>query len=127
MSDKTKAGELLEMLEKLTSESDNDEEEEKYDEKHIDNLQKTYKSLLIKYEYKPGQLIKWKKGLRNRALPKENQPAIVIEALKEVLIENERDTGSTYYREPLDIILGLIDSTGHMITFHYDSRRFEPY
>lgn len=50
-----------------------------------------------------------------------------MEVLEEALIQNEQDTGSTYFRERLDIVLGFINRDGILITFHYDSGRFEPY
>jgi hypothetical protein len=127
MSDNEKQEKLIAMLEKLVSKSDDDLTEDTYDEKHIANLRKTYESLFEKHDFKKGQLVKWKKGLRNRRLPKENQPAIVMEVLGEALIQNEQDMGSTYFREPLDIVISLMDKDGTLITFHYDSRRFEPY
>jgi len=64
---------------------------------------------------------------RNGCLKRKNQPAVVMEVLEQTLIQSEQDTGSTYFREPLNIALGLIDRDGILISFHYDSRRFEPY
>ncbi|MDM8557835.1 hypothetical protein [Candidatus Parabeggiatoa sp. HSG14] len=127
MSDKEKQDKLIAMLEKLASESDDDTTEDNYDENHVANLQKTYESFLEKHNFKKGQLVKWKKGLCNRPLPMENQPAIVMEILENKLLQSEQETASTYFREPLDIVLGLIDRDGTLITFHYDSGRFEPY
>ena len=40
----------------------------------------------------------------------------------------EKDDASTpYYREPLDVVLGLTDEDGDFLCFHFDSRRFEPF
>jgi hypothetical protein len=45
--------------------------------------------------------------------------------------DGEDDSGSTYFREPLDLVLGHIwDSDpgrGELMVFHYDSRRFQPW
>ena len=73
------------------------------------------------------QLVKWKRGLRNRVIPRDGEPAIVVELLKEAIMDSERDPGSSYFREPLDIVLGVIDPDGDFAVFHYDRRRFEPW
>jgi len=36
------------------------------------------------------------------------------------------DSGSPYFREPLDIVLGFLNGDGDFITYHFDSRRFAP-
>jgi hypothetical protein len=70
--------------------------------------------------------VKWKENLKNRKLPYQNQPAIVVEILAQPITNNQEESGSTYFGETLDIILGiLVDDT--FLTFYYDRRRFEPY
>jgi hypothetical protein len=99
-----------------------------YTEEDVNNLKKINELFLKKHDFEKDQIVKWKKGLKNRRLPTENQPAIVVDILHPPLLSNEEETGSTYFREPLDIILGFInESDGSFIVFHYDSRRFEPY
>jgi len=107
--------------------------------KSLDNIPKVYteddlndleqRNLLFSktHVFAKNQLVKWKKGLKNRKLPKENQPAVVIDVLSPPLI-SEAESGTPYFREPLDILLGFIDERdGDFLVFHYDSRRFEPY
>ncbi len=53
---------------------------------------------------------------------KENQLCKVIQVLK----EDTRDSGSPYYREPLDLVLALLDDNSDLVLYHYDKRRFEP-
>jgi hypothetical protein len=99
-----------------------------YTVEDINGLKELNELFLKKYDFKKGQIVKWKKNLKNRRLPTENQPAIVVDILYPPLLSNEEETGNTYFREPLDIILGFInESDGAFIVFHYDSRRFEPY
>lgn len=76
-------------------------------------------------KFNTGDVVKWKKGLKNKKYPKEEQLAIVIQELEEPVIQGERDSGTPYFREPLDLILGVLDQEGDLMLFHYDKRRFE--
>jgi hypothetical protein len=98
-----------------------------YGEADGQKLQTAYDGFFQTHTFQPRQLVKWKSGLKNKMLPKEGQPAIVLEVLEETLDQVERDPGSPYFREPLDIVLGVIDEDGDFMTFHFDKRRFEPY
>ena len=98
-----------------------------YGEADGQKLQAAYDGFFQTHTFQLRQLVKWKSGLKNKMLPKEGQPAIVLEVLEETLDQVERDPGSPYFREPLDIVLGVIDEDGDFMTFHFDKRRFEPY
>jgi len=74
-------------------------------------------------DFKPGDLVMWKQGLRNRYFPAEGAPAIVV-GLAPGAVSEVRDPGSAQYREPLDIQLGILDADGDFIAFYYDRRRF---
>jgi len=99
----------------------------------IDNPHEEFYTLKQKVEtflapspkFKTGDVVKWKKGLKNKKYPKEEQFSIVIQELEEPIIQSERDSGTPYFREPLDLILGVLDQTGDLMLFHYDKRRFE--
>lgn len=77
------------------------------------------------YEFKPNDIVKWKANLKNKTIPDYGEPAIVLEVLREPVFD-EKETGSTYFREPLNIILGIL-AEGELISFHYDSRKFQPF
>lgn len=79
----------------------------------------------IENNFKEGQLVTWKKGLKNRRYPKYDEPAIVIEVLTQPVFSDESESGSRYFREPLDIILGVMIDNDFEI-FHYDKRRLIP-
>jgi len=99
-----------------------------YSENDVNELKQRNESFLEKYNFEKKQILKWKKGLKNRTLPMENQPVIVVDILNPPLLSTEKESGSTYFHEPLDIILGFIDEKhDDFIVFHYDSQRFEPY
>lgn len=103
-----------------------DKKEKNYDENYIEMLKDRCELFLRKDNFKKGDLVKWKSGLKNRKLPHENQPAIIVDILEKPVYGNY-DAGSPYFQEPLDIVLGLIDEDNEFIVFYYDKRRFERY
>ncbi len=102
-------------------------EKESYGEEYTTQLQTAFNNFLKKDAFQVGQLVKWKKNLKNRQLPYISQPAIVVEILNEPVISNEEESGSPYFRENLDIILGILVDDEKFFTFYYDSKRFEAY
>lgn len=105
----------------------NEKEESNYGEEYIAQLKSVCKSFIKKESLEVGQIVKWKEHLKNRKLPRKNQPAIVIAILDKPVISTDDESGSPYFLETLDIILGIIVENGTFLTFYYDSRRFEPY
>lgn len=75
----------------------------------------------------PGALAMWKPGLKNRRFPAYGQPVIVVERLSAPIFDKAMESGSPYYREPLDIVLGIAWRNGDFLVFHFDGRRFQPY
>lgn len=75
----------------------------------------------------PGMLAQWKPGMKNRTSPDYDAPMMVVEVLEQPIIDTTFDSGSIYFRERLDIILGFLDAEDEFCMLHYDSRRFEPY
>ena len=90
-------------------------------------LIRAFESMMIKYTFKPNQFVRWKQGLKNKALPEYNQPAMVWEILPKARFDNPKThaAGSPYFSEPLDIVLAVMDEDESLL-LHYDSRRFEP-
>lgn len=82
-----------------------------------------HKTLQEKNSFQPGDIVYWKDGMKNRKFPESGEPAIVVEVLSETLYSAEDETGSQYFREPLDIVLG-IHRENTFLCYHYDSRRF---
>jgi hypothetical protein len=124
---------LGKLLQSLHGQDLNDEENDmlegdgNYGEEYIAKLQSACSNLLKKESFQVGQLVKWKENLKNRRLPHKNQPAIVVDILDEPIISNEEESGSPYFQENLDIVLGILVEDDIFFTFHYDSRRFEAY
>ncbi len=85
--------------------------------------------LLEEHVFQPGQMVQWKKGMRNRLHPAYGEPVVVVEMLDPPVYEagSEKSGGSAYFHEPLTLIAGMFVDKGDFICFHYDHRRFEPY
>jgi hypothetical protein len=122
------SAELLKTFREAFREEDTDSEEEKnYGEEYIAQLQSACKNFLRKESFEVGQILKWKENLKNKKFPHKNQPAIVVAILDEPVISTDDESGSPYFLETLDIILGIVDDDSTFLTFYYDSRRFEAY
>lgn len=89
-------------------------------------LRELYSRFAETYDFHLGDLVQWKDGLKNKRLPAYRQPAIVVETL-DVPVRDPKDAGSAYFREPLDFVLGVVDTDGDFLLFHFDKRRFEPF
>lgn len=94
-----------------------------------EKMLKTFYDKLIdsRIDFREGDIVEWKTGLKNKRYPDYGMPAIVVELLGEPLYDNTRDSGSSYFREPLDCVLGLFGDDGDFVTFYFDSRRFRKY
>jgi len=76
--------------------------------------------------FRPGQIVQWKPGMKNRAIPVYGEPAIVMEVLNPPVFDSSKELdGSNLYREPLSLVLGIQAADRDFLTFHYDARRFE--
>lgn len=112
-----------------SKDSDSDEESRKKPKKKSTFNEKDLAAAFFKLDSKetfvPGDLVKFKTGMQNKKQPAEC--GIVIEVLAEPIFGDTKETGSPMYREPLDIIIGVILNDGDFCTFHLDSRRLTHY
>jgi hypothetical protein len=93
-----------------------------------EELQERLQQLQKNSTFTQGELVEWKPGLRNKNRPAYGEPAVIVEKLSEPIFSLTDESGSAYFREPLDLIAGVIDtSDGHFDLYHYDSRRFQPF
>ena len=89
-------------------------------------LPSIYKVFCKEYKFEEGQLVEWKEGLKNKVRPRLKEPAIVIKILKCPEIDTEKDSGTPYFKEPLDMIIGVIEENEkNLLFFHVDKRRFK--
>lgn len=94
-------------------------------------LAERQQAMLQRHRFKPGDIVVWKPGLSNRRYPREGKPAVVMEVLETPVFDCERESGSPYFREPLDLVLGVYAEEEGMpsmfLSWHFDSRRFQPW
>ena len=94
-------------------------------------LRARFESLQRRHQFKPGDLVSWKPGLCNRRVPRYGRPAVVIEVLHDPVRDDTRDSADAYFREPLDVVLGVFIEQGRhrgdFITWYFDSRRLQPW
>jgi hypothetical protein len=119
---KTDLGNLIDTLKKIEAYSKG-KNKEISNNADIDTLMELYKNFVQKEKFQPGDLITWKKGLKNRKYPTQNNVAVVIEQLEIANIDGDSSSGSPTFREPLDLVAGVISEDGSFLTFYYDSRR----
>jgi len=89
-----------------------------------DQLKQRFLALQKKTVFQPGDIVRWKEGLSNRKLPGVDQMAVVTRIPESPILASE-DSGSQYFNEPLDIVVGLFVGSGEFCEYHQDSRRFE--
>lgn len=94
-------------------------------------LSERYEAMQVCHKFKVGDIVTWKPRLSNRRYPKNGMPAVVMEVLETSVFERVRDSGSPYFREPLDVVLGMFAEEegvpSMFLTWHFDSRRFQPW
>lgn len=91
----------------------------------IQRLRNMYARFTAPSDFSEGDIVVWKEGLKNRRMPNYGQRAIVVSRLEEPVFDGNTESGSAYFREPLDLILGFFDGDDDFVIFHFDSRRFE--
>lgn len=113
---------------KLEAMFNDDNELEVVSAESIARLKKVGNEFLKPGNFAPGDLVEWKPGCKNKRMPPEGIPAIVVEVIDPPIRDTEeQNAGSAYFREPLDLACGWIDSDGDFMVFHFDSRRFRLY
>jgi hypothetical protein len=91
-----------------------------------DRVRAIYDSYTQHHEFRPGQMVEWKPGLRNKRLPDYGQPAVVQDVLAEPVINTADPADSPYFRERLGLILGVLDGDGDLMFLPFDASRFQP-
>ncbi|MGA2967338.1 MAG: hypothetical protein ABSD64_14095 [Terriglobales bacterium] len=95
--------------------------------KRVEQLRNLFGSLNRSVDFRPGDIVKWKPGLKNKTRPQYGEPVIVAEVLPEPQIDPKMEASTAYFREPLTLVLGIMDEDDDFVLFHYDGRRFELY
>ena len=94
-------------------------------------LRERFEGLTHSHSLRPGDVVSWKPGLRNRRWPSYGKPAIVVETFATPVYDGETNSGSPSFREPLDVALGVFvedgEHRGDFLVWHVDSRRLQPF
>lgn len=73
-----------------------------------------------------GNLVRQKPACACYDLPSDNGLAIVVEVLPEPILGNEGNSSSNFFRERMDVVVGVwVARKGQFVLFYVDSRRFE--
>lgn len=99
------------------------------------DLLEAYAAFNTEPNYQPGDLIRWKAGMRNRKFPEYLEPVVCLCVGPHCVEENPRtyseDDGSPYVAERKDLIFGTVRNQGQygdsLLQFHCDARRFTKY
>jgi|SRR5215471_19873062 len=92
-----------------------------------ETLTNYYTALNQRHQFAPGGFVRWKLGLKNKRRPEYGTPVVVMEVLPEAVLDLRAESDSRYFREPLDLVIGMLDTDGEFLVYHVDSRRFEQY
>jgi len=125
--------EVKEKLLEVFSEDELDEDEYYSIERQgeiVAILNNLHKMITDSQGFKIGDIVQWKQSLRNKKRPYQHEPAIVVEILDPPIFDKTQDSGSPYFREPLDMIIGIADhsekdDTISLLLFHVDKKRFQ--
>ncbi len=99
-------------------------------EEAIEHLRVLYERLTNGREQalRPGMLAVWKPGLKNRRFPHYGEPVVVVALLDTPTVNPDHESGSPYFHEPLDLLLGVVRGDDReFLVYHADRRRFQPY
>ena len=89
-------------------------------------LLEMYKSYYYDSGLEPGDLVCWKKGLKDRKTPNYDEPAVLVEIIRGQR-EKKEDAGSLYFMSPIEARVGVVDKDGDFITWFVDLNRLERY
>jgi len=94
--------------------------------KAIRTISDRFKAYQSPYNFKVGDIVKWKSGMRNRRFPAPDGVAIVTKIYPAPIYDPTfKESGSPNFHDPMTVVLGIIDEDGDFAELHYDGNRFE--
>ena len=76
-------------------------------------------------DFEEGDIVVWKDSLKNKSFPQYGQPAIVLNILEEPFFNDKQTPENHIFKEPHDLLLGIIMDNNEYLTLYFDSRRFK--
>ena len=78
------------------------------------------------HDFRKGQFVVWKAGLKNRKFPEYGEPCIVTNVLPAPVFDpSESSAGRPYFLEPLTLVIGVFHEDD-FVEYRMDGRRLEP-
>ena len=105
----------------MQEEANRDAEIKKRTPEELKEMQALY---VKEYDFKPGDIVCWKKDMKDAKFPAEGEPVVVLDVKPGQITEG--NTGSNHELEPNDLRVGIFHR-GTFGGFWYDKNRFEPY
>lgn len=93
----------------------------------IDRLRKALHAMRNPETFAIGDIVVWRSGMKNKTNPPYGKPVIVMNVYNPPILDNEADSDSAYFQEPLSVRLGMFGADGSFISYVYDGRRSERY
>ena len=89
----------------------------------MSDLNALYGAYETKHNFKPGDRVKWKAGLKDRPFPDYGEPAVILE----VIIGQKWDSGSSVPSpSPIQARIGAVGEGGSLDSVVVDIQRIEP-
>lgn len=76
-------------------------------------------------QFARGSMVRWKPGMRVARLLAYGQPAVVLQVLREPLVDEDASVLDPSRSYRCDLLIGVESTTGQFATFYADSRRLE--
>ena len=101
--------------------------EQRPPEAQVVDLTDRFRAMQPQHQFKAGDLVQWREGLKNCKSPAYGHPAVVIEVLEGKKHDDAGNTGSGYYDELADLRISFMDGDGDFMSYGASSQRMEPY
>ena len=92
----------------------------------VELLQAARRDYNVHHKFEPGMIVRQKKGCSIYNHVSSNKIAIVMQVLAVSILDPREETGSPFYRQYVDMVIGERSDDGDLLFYHVDSRRFEP-
>lgn len=117
------------LLEELRREMEGDSQEKApMSQEEAVALGEKLRTLRAAYEAKetfsPGDLVSWKPGLKDKTVPAYGEVGIVMQVLPGE-VDAKEESASPYFRQPIDLAVGLIFRDGDFNIFRFDAARMQ--
>ncbi|MBL1270246.1 MULTISPECIES: hypothetical protein [Halomonadaceae] len=73
--------------------------------------------------FSPRDRVSWKWGMKNKSVPLARQTAVVLKVRQDPITDSTQSPSSTYYEEPLDVLVGMYTHEGIFRELWIDGRR----